>query len=60
MNPILDRMSKKTDNMPKINQQQIQMAKAFLDGKGMTAEQAVRMICQQRGIDVNQLVNQFK
>lgn len=46
--------------MPQFSQQQIQMAKQFLSGKNMTAEQAVRMICQQRGIDVNNLLAQFK
>lgn len=45
---------------PQFSPQQIQMAKQFLSGKNMTAEQAVRMICQQRGIDVNSLLSQFK
>lgn len=59
MNPILNSLNS-NKNMPQFNQQQIQMAKQFLTGKNMTAEQAVKMICQQRGIDVNQLLSQFK
>lgn len=46
--------------IPQIDQNQIQMAKQFLSGKNMTAEQAVRMICQQRGINVNDLLARFK
>ena len=35
-----------------IDPKQIEMVKQFLSGKNMSAEQAVRMICRQRGIDV--------
>lgn len=41
-----------------INQSQINMIKNMLSGKGITAEQMVRSLCEQRGIDVNSLLKQ--
>ena len=32
----------------------------MLNGKGMNPEQAVRSICQQRGIDVDEFMSQLK
>lgn len=41
-----------------INQSQINLIKNMLSGKGITAEQMVRSLCEQRGIDVNSLLKQ--
>lgn len=46
--------------LPNVNQQQLSMVKALLQRSGMNAEQMVRMICQQRGIDVDKFMEQFK
>ena len=32
----------------------------MLSGRGMSAEQAVRSICKERGIDVNEFMSQLK
>lgn len=42
------------------NINQIRGIMGMLSGKGMNAEQAVRSICKERGIDVNQLMSQLK
>lgn len=42
------------------NMNQIKDIMGMLSGKGMNAEQAVRYICQQRGIDVNAFMSQLK
>lgn len=42
--------------MPQINPNQIQMIKQMLSKNGVTAEQMVRQICQQRGYDVNEFL----
>ena len=42
------------------NMRQIRGIMGMLSGKGMSAEQAVRSICKERGIDVNQLMSQLK
>lgn len=42
------------------NMRQIRGLMGMLSGKGMSAEQAVRSICKERGIDVNQLMSQLK
>lgn len=42
------------------NMGQIRGIMDMLSGKGMSAEQAVRSICKERGIDVNQLMSQLK
>ena len=36
-----------------INRPQIDMIKNMLSGKGISAEQMVRTVCEQRGIDVD-------
>lgn len=41
-----------------INRPQIDMIKNMLSGKGISAEQMVRTVCKQRGIDVNALLKQ--
>lgn len=42
------------------NMGQIRGLMSMLSGKGMSAEQMVRSICKERGIDVNQLMSQLK
>ena len=42
------------------NMNQIKGIMGMLNGKGMNAEQAVRSICQQRGIDVDAFMSQLK
>lgn len=39
---------------------QIQNVIGMLSGKGMSAEQMVRSICRERGIDVNEFMNSIK
>lgn len=39
---------------------QIRSLMGMLSGKGMSAEQMVRSICKERGIDVNQFMSQLK
>lgn len=42
------------------NMNQVRGIMGMLSGKGMNAEQAVRSICQQRGIDVDEFMSQLK
>lgn len=42
------------------NMNQVRGIMGMLSGKGMNAEQAVRSICQQRGIDVDEFMNSLK
>ena len=42
------------------NMNQIRGIMGMLNGKGMNPEQAVRTICQQRGIDVDAFMSQLK
>ena len=39
---------------------QMQNVMSLLSGKGMSAEQMVRSICRERGIDVNEFMNSIK
>ncbi len=39
---------------------QMQNVMSMLSGKGMSAEQMVRSICRDRGIDVNEFMNSIK
>ena len=45
---------------PMFSKEQINIIKKMLNRKGMSAESLVRQICTQRGINVNDLINQFK
>lgn len=47
-------------NSPQIDQRSIDFVKGLLAKNGMSAEQMVKAICQQRGIDLDALINQFK
>lgn len=42
------------------NMSQVKGIMGMLSGKGMNAEQAVRSICQQRGINVDEFMSQLK
>ena len=42
------------------NMNQIRGIMGMLNGKGMNPEQAVRFICKERGIDVNEFMSQLK
>ena len=42
------------------NLNQVRGLMGMLNGKGMNPEQAVRAICQQRGIDVDAFMSQLK
>ena len=42
------------------NMNQIRGIIGMLNGKGMNPEQAVRSICRQRGIDVDEFMSQLK
>ena len=42
------------------NMNQIRGIIGMLNGKGMNPEQAVRSICQQKGIDVDEFMSQLK
>ena len=42
------------------NMNQMKGIMNMLSGKGMNPEQAVRSICQQRGIDVDEFMSQLK
>lgn len=42
------------------NMNQVKGIMSMLSGKGMNPEQAVRRICKERGIDVDQFMSQLK
>ena len=42
------------------NLNQVKGIMSMLNGKGMNPEQAVRSICQQRGINVDEFMSQLK
>ena len=51
-------ISQAKDMMKNMNQMRGIMG--MLSGKGMNPEQAVRSICKERGIDVNEFMSQLK
>ena len=53
MNPLMS-------NVPQISQEQIAMVKNLISKKGITAETWVRQLCSQRGINVDEFMQQFK
>jgi len=60
MNSIMNMLGNVTQQMPKFSPEQISMAKNLLSKKGMSAESMVREICAQRGINVDEFMEQFK
>ena len=55
MNPIMN-----NTQIPKVSPEQINMVKSLLSQKGVSAETWVRQICSQRGINVDDFMQQFK
>ena len=55
MNPLMG-----NTQMPKVSPEQINMVKSLLSQKGMSAEAWVRQLCAQRGINVDEFMQQFK
>lgn len=55
MSSSLFQQNQASQSLP-VNNQQMQMALNFLKRNGMTAEQAVKTICQQRGINVDEFM----
>lgn len=45
--------------MQNINSPQMQMVRQMLSGKNINAQQAVEMLCKQRGINVNDFMSQI-
>jgi len=45
---------------PQVNPQQIAFVKNLLSQKGVSAETMVRQLCNQRGINVDEFMSQFK
>ena len=61
MNPFMNMMGNNfTGQMPKVSPEQINMVKSLVSQKGISAETWVRQLCAQRGIDVNEFMEQFK
>ena len=57
MNPS---MMQNGNQIPKVSPEQINFIKEMLSKKGMSAETLVRQICTQRGINVDEFMQQFK
>ena len=45
---------------PQITKEQVSMVKGLLQNKGISAEMWVRQLCAQRGINVEEFMEQFK
>lgn len=58
MNSILGYLTQ--SKMPKVSPEQVNMVKDMVSKKGMSAETWVRQICTQRGIDVDEFMEQFR
>lgn len=46
--------------MPQVSQEQVSFVKGLLQKRGVTAEMWVRQLCSQRGINVDEFMEQFK
>lgn len=53
-------MGSQPGQMPKVTPDQVNMVKSLLSQKGMSAEAWVRQLCAQRGINVDEFMEQFK
>ena len=58
LNPLQNHDSNPT--MPQINAQQVSFVKNLLSKKGISAETWVRQLCNQRGINVDEFMEQFR
>jgi len=59
MNPLMNLLGNNTQ-IPKVSPEQINMVKDMVSKKGISAETWVRQLCAQRGINVNEFMEQFK
>ena len=50
----------KQGQTPQVNQEQIAFVKGLLQKKGISAETWVRQLCAQRGLNVDEFMEQFK
>lgn len=57
MNPIA---TNNMGQMPNISKEQIAFVKNLISQKGISAETWVRQLCAQRGINVDEFMQQFK
>ena len=48
------------EQMPKVSREQVSMVRSLLQKKGISAEMWVRQLCAQRGINVDEFMQQFK
>jgi len=46
--------------MPQVSPEQVSFVKGLLKNKGISAEMWVRQLCAQRGINVDEFMEQFK
>ena len=46
--------------MPQVSREQISLVKGLLQKKGVSAEMWVRQLCAQRGINVDDFMEQFR
>lgn len=53
-------MGSQPGQMPKVTPDQVNMVKSLLSQKGMSAEAWVRQLCAQRGINVDEFMEQFR
>ena len=49
-----------SQNTPQVSKEQISYVKSLLSNKGISAETWVRQLCAQRGINVDEFMQQFK
>ena len=62
-NPMSNMINSQVINQAKSimrNMQQVQGILGMLNGKGMNAEQAVRNICKEKGINVDEFMSMLK
>lgn len=62
-NPLSSMINSQVINQAKAmmgNMQQVQGILGMLSGKGMNAEQAVRNICKEKGINVDEFMSMLK
>lgn len=46
--------------VPQVSREQVSLVKSLLSQKGISAETWVRQLCAQRGINVDEFMQQFK
>ena len=53
-------MNTQQGQMPQVSKEQVSMVKGLLQKKGISAEMWVRQLCSQKGINVDEFMEQFK